>query len=145
MRREIIDLLLREKKLRARKPDYEKIKTLVQSARQNSAVVLAIDLTSKTSTVVFRELYESIRQLGEAQWLSQGFEPTNHEISLESLTTLDIKHKSLLNHLNRYRKIRNDANYSGFTVTLEQAKSMLEFWNSCSKDIIKIIATQLRT
>ena len=108
-------------------------------------VVLAIDLTSKTSTVVFRELYESIRQLGEAQWLSQGFEPTNNEISLESLTTLDIKHKSLLNHLNRYRKIRNDANYSGFTVTLEQAKSMLEFWNSCSKDIIKIIATQLRT
>ena len=73
----------------------------------------------------------------------KGYESSTHEASLESLKELDIKNKVKLNHLDRYRKIRNDANYQGFQTTVEQAKEILEFWDLCGKDIIDCIKKSL--
>ena len=143
MNEDSIKQWIKDNKLKKKQTDKEKIKSLIKSSENNVEVVKNINLNENSSTIIFREIYESIRQLGEACWLLKGYESSTHEASLESLKELDIKNKVKLNHLDRYRKIRNDANYQGFQTTVEQAKEILEFWDLCGKDIIDHIRNKL--
>lgn len=107
-------------------------------------VVKKVHLTEQSAILIFRETYESVRQIGDAQWWLLGYEPRNHEISIEILKEMDIKEKIRLNHLNRFKSIRNDANYRGFKVTVSQAKEILDFWDACANEIIKITMVKLK-
>lgn len=138
-----VSRLLREKRIRIREKDRGKIKSLIESAKGNVEVVLSIALNEKTSTVVFREIYESIRQLGDAKWWTIGYEPLDHSVSLDSLRELDIKDKIRLNFLERFKEIRHAANYRGFKVSVSQTKEIIDFWKSCSKDIINVISSKV--
>jgi hypothetical protein len=139
MKEEEINRLIKEKRIRKRSVDREKIKSLVASSKSNAEVALSIPLNEKNSTVIFREIYESIRQLGDAAWWLDGCEPLDHDISLEILKNLKIKNSVELNFLDRFRKIRNDANYRGFKVTEFQAKEILSFWNKNGSEILRLI------
>jgi hypothetical protein len=139
MRKDRIDYLVSREFLRPRQPDFEKVKSILFSAKTNASVVAKISLTEDSATVIFRELYESIRQLGDAKWWLIGYEPLNHEVSMEILMEMDIKEKIKLNHLPRLKKIRNDINYRGFRASLGQAKEILDFWNTSGKEILKIL------
>ena len=140
MKKQIIEQMVRTGQLRARWKDEEKIKSILKSANTNADVVKGIKLTENSATVIFREVYESIRQLGNASWWILGYEPLNHEISIEILKEMDIKEKLKLNYLSRFKKIQNDANYRGFQVTLAQAEEILDFWNSSGKEIILLLS-----
>jgi len=140
--KERVAILVRDGKLRPRQPDFALAKSLIASARNDASVALAIKLEEKSATVIFRTIYEAIRQLGEARWIMLGYQPDNHETSLEALLDLDIKDKVKLNYLDRFRRIRNDANYRGFTVSESQAREMLGFWKACSSEIIEKISNE---
>jgi hypothetical protein len=84
-----------------------------------------IKLNEDSATLIFREIYESIRQLGDARWGLLGFEPCNHEASMEILKDFDIKDKVKLNSLDRFKKIRQDINYIGFRISVVQAEEIL--------------------
>lgn len=139
MKKEFIDLWLKTGIIRHRQRDIEKIKSMINSAEINAKVTKEIKLNEDTATLIFREIYESIRQLGDAKWWILGYEPTNHEISLEILKELDIKEKLKLNFLERFKKIRHDINYRGFRATISQAEEILDFWNKCGEEIINIL------
>ncbi len=132
----VIKYLQKKKQIRKRSIDKERIKSMVESSIRNMEVVNSIVLTEKSALLVFRETYESIRQLGDACWWLLGFEPKNHEISLDILRGLDIKEKGKLELLPRFRALRNDANYRGFKVSIEHANEILDFWDSCTGEII---------
>ncbi|MEK6844180.1 MAG: hypothetical protein AABX83_02015 [Nanoarchaeota archaeon] len=131
--------LIKEKRLRARETNKDKIKSLIDSAKNNVSVVSSLPLNEKNATVIFREVYESIRQLGDARFWILGYEPLDHGISLDSLKGLDIKEKVKLNYLERFKQIRHDANYRGFNVSAMQAKEILDFWNICTPEIINLL------
>lgn len=143
MKDENIKILVRAGILRQRQKDNEKIKSMINSAEINAKVTRTIQLNDESATLIFREMYESVRQLGDAYWWAIGFEPSNHEISLEALKELKIKESVKLNQLNRFKQIRHDANYKGFRVTISQAKEIINFWDSCSKEIIAIIVSTI--
>jgi hypothetical protein len=143
MKKENIAILMKVGVLRKRQIDKEKILSMVKSAETNATVAKTVKINEDGATLVFREIYESIRQLGDACWWSEGYEPTNHDISLDALKELDIKEKLKLNFLDRFKQIRHDVNYRGFRASVTQANEILEFWDSCSKDIIKIIMSKL--
>lgn len=134
-----IHWLLSERRIRKRERDKDKIKSIVVASITNSEVALGIGLNEKSSTLVFREIYESIRQLGDAFWWKEGFEPLDHDVSLEILKGVKIKNNVRLNFLDRFRKIRNDANYRGYKVTKEQAEEICDFWKSCGLEIAHLI------
>ena len=136
MKEEIIRTLVKTGILRKKETEQSKIKSAVDSAKINARVAKGVSLNDDSATLVFREIYESIRQLGEAKWWSLGYEPQNHDITLESLKEMEIKDKIKLNFLERFKKIRHDANYQGFRVSVSQAKEIIELWDLCSKDII---------
>lgn len=139
MKRENIEIWKKTGIIRIVRKDIEKVKSIVKSAKDNAEVTLSIPLNEKSATLIFREIYESIRQLGEAKWLLLGYEPQNHDISLEILKDAEIKEKIKLNHLERYKRIRHDANYQGFKIFESQAKEIIEFWRLCGKDIVNLI------
>jgi hypothetical protein len=143
MKEELIKIWMKENKLRPKQIDLEKIKSLISSAKSNADITLKIKLEEKSATVIFRELYECIRQLSEALWMLNGYEPKTHEIALESLKELEIKNRLKLNHLDRYRKIRHDINYQGFQATLEQAKEILDFWKTAGKEILMVLEKEI--
>ncbi len=143
MKQELIDHWVQRDFLRKRSLDKEKVKSMIEYSAINMTIVKSIPLTDQSAILIFRETYESIRQLGDAQWWLLGYEPRNHEVSMEILKELDIKEKMRLNHLSRFKTIRNDANYRGFKVTIFQAKEILEFWDKCADEIRVLLFKKL--
>lgn len=139
MKKESIDMYLNTDQIRIRQRDKERVKSMLESAKINARIAKTVDLNQDSATLVFREIYESIRHLGDAKWWLLGYEPRNHEISMEILKESDIKEKLMLNHLPRFKRISNDANYRGFKITVSQAKEIIDFWDKCSNDIIQKI------
>ncbi|HLC54101.1 MAG TPA: hypothetical protein VJK07_00555 [Candidatus Nanoarchaeia archaeon] len=135
--------LVREKRLRPREVNNAKVRSLIESAQNNVEVVSSLLLNKKNATVIFREMYESIRQLGDACFWLLGYEPLDHAISMDSLKELDIQNKIKLNFLDRFKQIRHDANYRGFIVSPSQAQEIIDFWNTCAREIIHILVKKL--
>jgi len=145
MKEEKIKEYLSDSRLRNRQTDKAKIESMIKSAENTAEVTLAIPLAEKSAIVILREIYEAIRQLGEAQWWILGYEPigyATHETALEALKDLNIKEKVKLNFLDRFKEIRNNANYRGFVVTINQAQDIILLWRSCGKDIISNLRKQ---
>ena len=136
MKREIIDILIKTDQLRIRQTDKERVISMAKSAKVNAKIAKNVPLNEESATLIFREIYESIRQLGDAKLWLLGYEPRNHEVSMDILKEANIKEKVLLNHLARFKRIRNDANYRGFRVTVMQAQEITDFWDKCADDII---------
>ena len=130
------EVWIRRGALRIRQKDLEKIKSIINSAEVNAKATEEIKINENTATLIFREIYESIRQLGDAKLWILGYEPLNHEVSMEILKEFDIKDKVKLNSLDRIKKIRHDINYRGFRASLEQAREILEFWDKCGTEIL---------
>lgn len=131
--------------LRNRQLDLERIKSMIDSAEINVNVIRDIKINDDTATLVFREIYESIRQLGDAKLWLMGYEPQNHEVSMEVLKEFDIEDKVKLNSLDRLKKIRHDINYRGFRSSIKQAEEILEFWNKCCIEMLKILKKEMKT
>lgn len=137
------EILVKAGILRKRGVNISRINSLINFAEKNVIMTKTIPLNEDTATIIFREIYESVRQLGEASWWLRGYEPSNHEISLDGLRDFEISQKVKLNFLSRFKKIRHDANYEGMKVSLSQAKEIIDFWNSCCNDIIKKIIDKI--
>ena len=144
MKKEQIEHWVRGDQLRKKSLDREKVKSMIESSTTNMSIVKTISISEHSAILIFRETYESIRQLGDARWWLLGYEPRNHEVSMEILREMNIKEKTRLNHLNRFKSIRNDTNYRGFKVTVAQAKEIVEFWDACSHEIISILLKELQ-
>ena len=63
---------------------------------------------------------------------------------MEALKDFDIKDKQKLNSLDRFKKIRHDANYRGLRTTLKQAEEILDFWNKCGEEIAKGLRKEVK-
>ncbi|MCK4335690.1 MAG: hypothetical protein KAW40_03090 [Candidatus Aenigmarchaeota archaeon] len=140
-----IEQLVRTQKLKKRDVDVPRIKSILKSAIDNVKVVKKIPITDESATLVFREFYESIRQIGDAKWWSLGYEPrVSHEVSMEILQNMQIRESVKLHKLDWFRKIRNNANYRGYKVKREQAKEIADFWKSCSRELIQQIQNSIK-
>jgi uncharacterized protein YutE (UPF0331/DUF86 family) len=139
VREEDIQNHIKQGLLRQRSADVPLARTLLASAENKSKAAKKLPVEEDTASLIFLGLYESIRQLGDAAWRIQGYEPNSHDVSMKLLAEENVKEKLQLHKLDRFRKIRNDANYRGHTVSLEQAQEILSFWNSCGKELLELI------
>jgi hypothetical protein len=141
----MIDLKFLESmsKIRKRSPDKLRAKSLVKAAEKTMAAVLKIQLSEATSTIIFRETYEAIRQLGDARWWMKGYEPKDHEVSMEILKEENIGHSAKLAKVDRFRSIRNNANYLGYDLPKAVAQEVLDFWKECGAEILANLKKEL--
>lgn len=143
MKNDRIEILIRNELIRSRQEDLPRIRSMIMSSQNTALTAKKVPLNEISSTLIFREIYEAIRQLGDAKWWLSGFEPMNHEVSIEILKDFKINESMKLNRLVWFKQIRNDANYRGYIVSISQAKEIIDFWNSCSSEIIKILEKEL--
>src|SRR3989344_7604046 len=98
----------------------------------------------KKVQLLYSERYSNHCQLGDAKWWLFGYEPLDHEICMETLREMKITEQTRLNHISRFRKIRHDANYRGYRVTISQAEEIIDFWGKCGKEIASILLKQAK-
>lgn len=143
MREEVVKEFVRRGLLRKMSPDVMRAKSLFEASIENLKAAKEITIKGKSATLVFREIYESIRQLGDTRWWLLGYETKSHELSMEILSEMNIKNRIKLHYLDRFRQIRNDANYRGYKVTIEQAKEIVAFWDSCGDELASKIKAEI--
>jgi len=131
-------------KIKKRSPDRLRAKSLIEAAESTSLIILKMPNTDETSTIIFRELYESIRQMGDARWWLLGYSPEDHEVSMEILKEEKIRNSAKLAKLDRFRQIRNNANYGGFKVPKAVSQELIEFWTECCKEILENLKKEIR-
>ncbi len=136
MNKTYVDVLMREKRIKQKTTDITKVRSLLESIELNADVTLEIPLTSRSATVIFRELYEAVREIGDALWWLEGYEPLDHGVSIEMLETQQVKNLTSLRHLENYRKLRHDIQYRGFRSSEAQARELIDFWNTSGKEIL---------
>lgn len=135
----MIDLKFLESmsKIRKRSPDVLRADSLLEAADKTMHAIREIPLSGETATIIFRETYESIRQLGDARWWLRGYEPKDHEVSMEILKEETIKRSAKLAQIDRFRLIRHQANYSGYNIPAAVTREILEFWEDCGAEILQ--------
>lgn len=147
MKQEIIQLLVKEGKLIPKQTNKEKVKSLIASAESNAETIMGWGINETKATIIFREIYESLRQIGEALWILEGYEPNPnrayHETCLAIIKDSEISHSVKLNHIDRYRKIRNDSNYQGYVISKDQAEELVDLWKTVGKEITLRIRSKL--
>lgn len=139
-----LDYLISKGRIRKTSPDKARARSLVQASEATMAAVLSITLNETTSTLIFREAYESIRQLGDARWRLLGYAPEDHQVISEILKEEKLTHSALLEKFDRFRQIRHNANYGGYTVSVAVAQEILDFWESCGKELLSKLKSDLK-
>ena len=137
--------LVKNSDIRIRTPDKERALSLIESALITGRVTRRISLDEESSTLIFRELYESLRQIGEALWWIRGFEARTHDVCMSALQELNVQEKTKLQHVQRFKMIRNDANYRGVKVSKNDALELITFWDSCGKEMAKLVEEQIKS
>ena len=140
MKEERIKQLVDDKQLRAKNIDLPKSRSLLESAEQLSEAAKKIPLSEQMATIIFETIYTALRQIGDSQWSNLGYEPRTHEASLEILKE---DNPIQFQHLDRFRIIRNDANYRGYKIRLEETQAILSFWDSYGKPLLKKIKEKI--
>jgi uncharacterized protein (UPF0332 family) len=130
------------KKLNA--PDILRASSLIEASEKTMDAILQMDISDATSTIIFRETYESIRQLGDARWFLIGYKPKDHEASMSILKEESIESSAHLAKLDRFRSIRNDANYSGYMIPKEVTQEIIEFWKDCGEEILQKMKDEVK-
>ena len=103
-------------KVRKSQPDVEQAKSLVKIAQKNFQAIQTIDLTDETSSILFSQSYESLRQVVEALCLIEGFKVYSHEAYTYYLKEHDRLYESEV--FDRLRRLRNGINYYGKPVSI---------------------------
>ncbi|MBI2134016.1 hypothetical protein HYU11_05010 [Candidatus Woesearchaeota archaeon] len=123
--------------IRKRVQDKSRSESLVKAALINADFAKMTQIANRTATGVFREMYEAFRQLGDAKWWMLGYEPIDsHKASMKILMSASIEKNFKLQSLDRFRIIRNDANYRGYLVKEKEALEIVALWDEVSKDLI---------
>ncbi|MBI3051616.1 hypothetical protein HYY74_04100 [Candidatus Woesearchaeota archaeon] len=123
--------------IRKRILDKNRSESLIKADFINADFAKMTQITDRTATGIFREMYKAFRQLGDAKWWMLGYEPVDsHKVSMKILMSANIEKNFKLKSLDRFRQIRNDSNYRGYLVKEKEAVEIVALWDEVSKDLV---------
>lgn len=114
--------------------DIELIKSLKKTSENK--IISSKELSLRTETIGSKISlsYDSVRELLEALAISKGFKIYEHICYTAFLKEI-VKHSSLAEEFDELRKIRNDINYYGKDVSIEEAKVVLDRLDKFLKEV----------
>jgi len=116
------------------KRDWQKSLALVKMAKRSTKFISTLKIDELSATIVFVNCYEALRQVVEAMSLEEGYKIFSHEAYtyyLKGKNEMSISEK-----FDRFRKLKNGANYYGKPIPKEVAEN--------AKDEIKKIIQILK-
>ena len=87
---------------------------------------LSLDL-SNFPKIIFENIYDALRDFADAILAADGFKSYSHQASFAYLLKYGFD-KAILDTLDRFRYKRNSSKYYGQSISIEEAKEILEFY-----------------
>lgn len=115
---------LRKQEAKQIKPDTEMAKSLQETSANKSISSKELKLRPETAAAKISLSYDAVRELLESLSLKNGFKIYNHICYTVFLKEI-LKQSDIAEEFNELRKIRNDINYYGKSVSLEEARHIL--------------------
>ena len=106
-------------------PDLIRAKSMLKMSKDSLNILNITSLNEKTMNIIFRELYEGLRQYIEAIGYSKGFKFRTHEAITLFLKEY-LNEKEISFKFDKYRKLRNGINYYGNPVSIETVREAIE-------------------
>lgn len=113
---------LREEKVKKVSPDMAEAKGLLKNGIEDFEIIKAkFELSESTSSIIFKDTYDSIRSVLQAFLAKEGYAPYSHEAIISfNLEKGNITQQEAIK-LDKFRQLRNDVSYRAARATLKEA------------------------
>jgi len=129
---------MEEKQAKQIKPDLEMAASLQKTSSNKAISSEELKLRQETVAAKISLSYDAVRELLEAIALIKGFKIYNHVCYTAFLKEI-LKQSQLAEDFDTLRKLRNDINYYGKEVSVEEAQQILKDLALLRKTLLKII------
>src|SRR3989338_6051030 len=119
------ELFMNTSMVRKTIPNSSMAKALIQKAELRIKRVQ--EITDDESSLVFEDLYESLREASQSLMEMHGYKPYSHEVLISFLDKEKLLSKEKLVIFDNYRILRNNSVYLAQKISLEKAKEAYRF------------------
>jgi len=116
---------LKEKKVHKKTIELAEAQSLFHQAQERFADLAGLPLTEKNAAFRFEDGYEIVREALQAFLALEGYKPYFHEAVFIFALERHLLSEAEYHRVDRYREIRNDINYRGKLLMIEEAKELL--------------------
>jgi len=117
--------------------DKTRANSLLRQSKSRIKDLKTLPLNSENAPFRFEDGYEAIREILQAFMFLEGLTPYSHEATIAFAKERKLMNEKEVSKTDRYRKIRNDINYRGETVTIETTKEVIKFSSKLIKTLEK--------
>lgn len=110
--------------------DKEEAKSLMNKAVQRLDYIKKQEISEFTSSFIFEDIYETLREASQSLMSLKGYKPYSHEALISFLREFYKFSESEISTFDRYRILRNKTVYSATKVSIEVCKEALKFLES---------------
>ena len=128
---------IKEKLVRKTNPNRSMAKSFLLKAEIRLNRISKIHISNEESSIVFEEVYESLRESSQSLMEISGYKPYSHEALVSFLKEYGLLSDEKINTIDNYRILRNNSVYKAENVSSEKCSEALKFANTALKDIKK--------
>jgi uncharacterized protein YutE (UPF0331/DUF86 family) len=118
---------LEENLAKKERVDKEETKSLMNKAVQRLDYIKKQEISEFTSSFIFEDIYETLREASQSLMSLKGYKPYSHEALISFLREFYKFSESEISTFDRYRILRNKTVYSAAKVSIEVCKEALKF------------------
>ena len=108
-------------------PNISMATSLLQKAEIRLRRIAREKISDSESSIVFEDIYESLREASQSLMEIGGYKPYSHEALISFLKEQKLLDDEKTNILDNYRVLRNNSVYKAEKVSLEKCKEALAF------------------
>lgn len=128
---------LNEKLVRRSLPNPSMAKSLLLKSEIRLKRISKESIQEDESSIVFEEVYESIRESLQSLMELKGFKPYSHEAIISFIKEHSLLSLGRINIIDNYRVLRNNSIYKAEKVSIEKCKEALGFAKTTIPEIKK--------
>ncbi len=121
------EYFLENQEVKKAAPDINLAKSLVKDMIERARDAISLDI-SKFPKIIFENIYDSLRDFADVLLAIDGFKSYSHQASFAYLSKYGFE-DSLLDVLDKFRYKRNSSKYYGQSISIDEAKEILNFYN----------------
>ena len=108
-------------------PDKEEASALIEKAFQRMEFIKNLSVNEQTSTFIFEDIYECLREAAQSLMSLKGYKPYSHEALISFLKEFYKFDEHEISTFNRYRILRNNCVYRAAKVSPVVCKEATKF------------------
>ena len=108
-------------------PNPSMAKSLLEKAEIRLKRVKSEEIDEKSSSIMFEDIYEAIREASQSLMEIKGFKPYSHEAVVSFIKEYNFLKEEKTAVIDNYRVLRNNSVYKAEKISLQKCKEALNF------------------